>query len=188
MISPAIPSRNPLTILIPTLRAREASFRRLVDSFPTGVPVLHLSDDGQETTGRKRQRLLESATTPYVAFVDDDDELTVDYFPCIMDALAQAPDVVGFILHQFDGGKFAAESIHSVTSLNWRTEKRDGKITHFRTPNHLNPVRREMALSVGYIDKTIGEDSDYSRRLFEKYPNMREIFIDRPLYRYMRRC
>jgi hypothetical protein len=53
---------------------------------------------------------------------------------------------------------------------------------HYRTPNHLNPGAAEMARSIGYKPMMAGEDADYSFRLFETYPDMREAFIDKFLY------
>lgn len=152
--------------------------------------LLKLRDDGDETIGMKRQRLLQSADTPYVAFVDDDDLVSPDYVSRIVGAIREHdPDVIGFRLAQYDDGDLAAKTVHSVAAKTWHTEWTPGQLPlHYRTPNHLNPVRREMALSIGYDDtRNFGEDSDYSNRLFEKYPQMKEHFIDAELYLYYRR-
>lgn len=179
-----------LSILVPTLACRDEFFAKLqaclLPQLGDEVVLLKLRDDGKETIGAKRQRLLEGASTPYVAFVDDDDLVSPQYCSRIVEALKTKPDVVGFRLLQFDNGHFAAQSIHSVTSGRWYTDVETG--VHYRTPNHLNPIRRKLALSVGFRDDmNFGEDADYSIRLFEKHPKMREFFINDDLYFYYRR-
>jgi hypothetical protein len=54
-------------------------------------------------------------------------------------------------------------------------------------PNHLSPVKREIALAVGYLSMQSGEDADYSYRLRKMYPKLREKFVDKCLYHYLYR-
>ena len=183
-----------LTILVPTLACRDKFYARLeqclMPQLGTDVELLKLRDDGEQTIGAKRQRLLESAVTPFVAFVDDDDLVAPDYCQRIISGIREHdPDVIGFRLAQFDDGDLSARTIHSVTAKSWHSQWIPGQLPqHYRTPNHLNPVRREMALSIGYDDtRNWGEDSLYSEQLFERYPDMREHFIDAELYLYYRR-
>lgn len=178
-----------LSILVPTLACRHELLGRLIARLSPQVGddcvVNVLRDDGQETIGRKRQRLLESSVTPFVSFVDDDDLVSPDYCRKVIAAIRSGCDVVGFRLNQYDDGELSAHAIHTVAAKRWYTDVATG--IHYRTPNHLNPVRRKMALAVGYLDRNNGEDSDYSERLFAAFPNMREAFIDADLYLYFRR-
>lgn len=181
-----------LSILVPTLKCRTHLFdrlhQRLAPQMGGDVTLFRLLDDGEETIGAKRHRLLQSANTPYVAFVDDDDLVAEDYCPRIVSALSDTPDVIGFRLLQYDDGELSAKTVHSVSAKCWHSEFVDGELPrHFRTPNHLNPVRTEMAREIGYLDVNNGEDADYSKRLYERFPNMRETFIDADLYLYLRR-
>lgn len=177
-----------LAILVVTLKRRRQYFARLMNrlgpQLNPRVEVYALEDEGAEKIGEKRQRLLESAREPYVCFVDDDDLPSEDYCESILGALDENPDVVGFRLLYYEDGKLRGRSLHSVSAKQWRTERRNGMDMHYRTPNHLNPVRRKMALSIGFKPLQSGEDADYSDRLFKKYPDMREEFIDRVLYEY----
>jgi hypothetical protein len=60
-------------------------------------------------------------------------------------------------------GKPHAQFVHSIQCAGWYTGG-DGR--YYRTPNHLNPVRRELALETMFNPAmNIGEDADYSRRL-----------------------
>ena len=181
-----------LAILVVTLVRRRQFFarlmRRLEPQLSNRVAVYTLEDGGAEKIGEKRQRMIESVTEPYCCFIDDDDLVATSYCADILGALDTDPDVVGFRLRYFEDGILRGRSITSVTAKKWETIHRpDGMQFHLRTPNHLNPVRREMAQSVGYKPMMAGEDADYSFRLFKMYPNMREAFIDKFLYTYFYR-
>jgi hypothetical protein len=68
---------------------------------------------------------------------------------------------------------------HSIKHTEW---KQIGA-THVRPPNHLNPVRRELALQVGFLSATKGEDIDFSQRLRPLLK--KEVSAgDAPLYMY----
>jgi len=186
-----------LSILIPTLPDRRPLLGRLwerlrpqVDAAGGAVAVLPLPDDGKLTVGRKRQLLLQAAATPYVAFVDDDDLVSDDYCPCVLEGLRAGADVVGFRLNHYTDGVLTGHAIHSLRVSEWKYEHDPAAGLYFyeRTPNHLNPIRRELALSIGYKSLDTGEDADYSRRLFERHgATMREHFVDAPLYHYFYR-
>jgi len=187
-----------LAILIPTLPERRELLARLLRRLRPqrhGVQVVTLSDRGDLLIGEKRQRLLEDprVTAPYVAFVDDDDLVSPDYCPRVLAAIAGGADVVGFRLQCYFDGELEGEAIHSLSMGTWLHEpgKFDEARNHRtlslyrRTPNHLNPIRRELALSVGYRAMRTGEDADYSRRLFDRHgATMKEHFIDAYLYHY----
>jgi alkylated DNA repair dioxygenase AlkB len=179
-------------ILVPTLVWRRRYLARLMERLrpqaDERVAIYTLEDEGAETTGRKRQRLIETVEEKYVSFVDDDDLVSEDFCPAILEALEQDPDVVGFRVRYYEDGRPRGSSLHSVQAKTWHTERHtDGTAQHYRTPNHLNPVRREMALAAGFPSQDVGEDAAYSIKLFRKYPKMREVFIDREIYYYLYR-
>jgi len=181
-----------LTILVPTLYSREHYFSRLYSRLlpqtaSGDVVIMRLVDDGDETIGRKRHRLVESARTPYVCFIDDDDDVPDDYGAVMCDAIRRGADVVGFHLRQTMDGVLSCYAVHSVDAEKWKPHTADGIRVHRRTPNHLNPVRREMALAVGFRSWNFGEDADYAKRLRRAFPTMREVFIDRVMYEYLYR-
>ena len=150
-----------------------------------GVQALALEDEGELTIGEKRQSLLASATAEYVCFIDDDDLVSTDYVRRIYAALTATdpPDVVGFRLRYFEGAAMAGVAIHSYRAAEIPAHAPPGCHRQERIPNHLNPVRRELALRVGYKRLNFGEDADYSKRLSELKP--REVFIDGYLYDYI---
>lgn len=146
-----------------------------------------MTDAGELSIGVKRQLMLESATAEFLSFVDDDDMVPHDY--CERQAAIifgkNPPDVVGFRLGYVVDDVRSGEAVHSYRAAEIPTPNL-GKGTRFnRLPNHLNPVRRELAIKAGYRDMRTGEDGDYARRLAELKP--REFFLDAEMYEYLYR-
>ena len=160
---------------------------RLLDSFSDQrweyeIEVVVDLDDGQKTVGRKRNDLLVKAKGKFVSFVDDDDAITPAYLPRILDTIDNEPkiDCVGIRGTMNVDGKPHAEFVHSIQCAGWYT---GGDGTYYRTPNHLNPIRRDLALDTMFNPSlSIGEDIDYSTRLRPLL--VRERMIDEVVYIY----
>ena len=134
------------------------------------VELIVETDDGTMSTGAKRNLLLQRATGDYICFVDDDDMVSGDYIEKIMVAINEKsePDCCSLQgeIH-FSKGKLKGQTRifkHSILYNSWYTTKDN---VHHRCPNHLNVVKRELALQVKFPEKDIGEDKDYSMRLFD---------------------
>lgn len=183
-----------LSILIPTLYERidqlcelKASLfgQILSNKASDQVEVLELIDNREETTGAKRNKLLDMAKGDYIAFIDDDDQISNDYIALVLKAIETKPDVVGMRLTQYTDGKFYGDTIHSIVYKEWKNiEKEPGSnLWNFeRCPNHLNPVKRQLALKARFPDKVFGEDQDYSYKLRGLLKS--EVMIDAPIYFY----
>ena len=176
-----------LSILICHLNSRAALLERLqarlkpqLEKFPE-VEVLIEADDGQVKTGEKRNALLKKAGGDYVCFVDDDDLVPADYCEKIIKAIntgAQRPSCIGMEGTLIRPGQPNRKFIHSMKYSSWFERDK----VYYRCPNHLNPVRREIALKVGFPDKTIGEDHDYSKKLFPLLKT--EVYVNGSMYEY----
>ena len=74
---------------------------------------------------------------------------------------------------------------HSIVWWDDKATAEPGKAQYYRTPNHLNPVKRDLALRAGFVrDVDFGEDHDYARRLHKIIKT--ESPIDHPIYYYMK--
>lgn len=188
-----------LSILICHLEAREEKLLRLLNVLnpqvnPRQVEVLIETDNGEMPIGDKRNLLLEKSEGEYTCFIDDDDLVPEYYVKSILDAInyyyltvrdgsnviSGRPDVIGIKGHYIPGASQPQVFIHSIAYDNWFTA---GGI-HYRCPNHLNPVRRELALEAGFISVNHGEDMAYSLKLLPFLQT--EIFIDKVMYKYIK--
>lgn len=155
-----------LSILIATVIDRRHLFEPLYAEFQRQakdqpVEILYLEDNKEISVGKKRQRLLEMATGEYIAYFDSDDWPREYYVYAILNAIKNAaikPDCVGFSIRMTTNGQNEQTCIHSLKYKVW--EFKDGK--YLRGVTHFNPVRRELALQVGFPDLRFGEDKVYS--------------------------
>ena len=177
-----------LAILICHLPERAKSLSSLLDQLDRqmqpGVRICIRSEDrGVITTGQKRNLLLDDAgDAAYVVHVDDDDQLHPAYLSSILKAIDSRPDVVGYKVRRFVEGKQIGEAIHSIRYKRSQTVAFGDWIRYERVPNHLNPVRTDLAREVRFKDITYGEDHDYANRLRPLLKT--EKFIDQYLYDY----
>ena len=177
-----------LSILICSLSSRQESLKLLRAALSkqlsnvhgsTRVEVLVEIDDGAMNVGLKRNILLQRAVGEYVAYIDDDDMVSDDYISSILKAIESGPDCVG-IQGIISVGQNKNLFTHSIQYGAWYTGS-DG--VYYRTPNHLNPVRRVLALQIGFPSKSnYGEDLIYSRKLLPFLET--EVCVEHPIYFY----
>lgn len=178
-----------LSILIPTLYTREILLKGLInklqfqiDTFDLvgEVEILTIIDNRENTTGFKRNMLLESAKGKFIVFVDDDDDISENYLKLICDIIKenQNIDCIGINgIYSENGKQFPFE-----TSLKHHWEFKDGYF--LRTINHISIIKREHAIKVKFPDKTIREDYDWTMELKSLKVLKKEIVIKEPIYFY----
>jgi hypothetical protein len=183
-----------LSILIPTIPSRRQLFERLlaklrgqVASSSVGgeVEILALLDNHEHTVGAKRNRLVDQARGSFVAFVDDDDDVSDRYVPLICTALREHPDIdcVGIKGTVLFRGRRPRTFIHSLA---YRAYGRQGD-TLVRPPYHLNPMRRAIACRYRFEDVGYSEDVDWAMRICRDGALRREYFLDEVIYCYRSR-
>jgi hypothetical protein len=178
-----------VSILICSLPERWQMLRGLVDELYRQIEsaialrqVEVVIDDREGVTvGEKRDSLLKRARGHYIAFVDDDDAVAHDYVVRVISAVSgdlsvDCASLVGVVTTD---GANPKEFRHSIEYDGWFYK--DG--AHRRCPNHLNAVRRDLALQAGFVNQNVGEDVEYSSRL---RPLLKKEATtgDKPLYFY----
>jgi len=172
-----------LSILICTINGREKKLDRLLQILDKQKnrmeEILIEKDDKQMTTGAKRNILLQKAKGDYVAFIDDDDTVSEDYIPQILKAVRTNPDCVGIqgIINS-RATNTNKKFTHSIKYKSWFS---DG-VVYYRCPNHLNPIKRSIALSVGFPNITKQEDKAFSLAIRPLLKT--EVCINNILYYY----
>lgn len=178
---------NPFTlsILICTLPERAGYQRRLMlalNKQAIGHPVEILTDNSGKNIaiGTKRNALLKRARGEYVAFVDDDDEVAANYVQLVLQALRSKPDCAELRGEITTNGTNPKPFIHTITCKKWH--EKDG--IYWRMPNHLNAIRRNLALQAGFPEKSFGEDHDFSKRVQPLLKTQGDIAQTIYYYRY----
>lgn len=173
-----------LSVLIASIPSRKQELNSLLNAlfeqaFTLGEIVEILHDDSVAyNIGVKRNKLLKRATGDYIVFIDDDDEVSPEYISLILKAIETNPDCVGI------SGVITTNGCNMRT---WHISK-DYEYWHelynvfYRTPNHISPVRRELALQAGFPEISFAEDAAYSQRLLPLLKT--ETKIPGTLYHY----
>jgi len=179
-----------LSVLVCSLERRNALLNTLMSKLiPQAngvVEVITQLDNGQLSTGAKRNKLLDRAYGKYVCFIDDDDMVEDDYVMQILTAINKShPDVIGIRLKHFIDGNHHGDTEHSIKYDTWINDINQPIAKYYRCPNHLNPVLKDIAKQVRYPEVYLGEDRDYSLRL--KPLIKTEEMIEKPIYFYMER-
>ena len=181
-----------LSILIPTIETRrtqcELLMQFLISQYEnmglilgSDIEILVARDNKEISIGAKRQLLLEMAKGEYIVFIDDDDWVSDDYIRQIYRRLiVLKPDTIGFNI-ECSGTKGKTAQV-SNTYDDW-ADNVNG-FDYVRTPYQKSPIKREIALQIGYKDMRFAEDYDYSKRLKQSGLIKSEVLIHKTLYFY----
>ena len=137
------------------------------------------------TIGAKRNVLLGMATGKYVAFIDDDDSVPDYYVKKVVEAVQEDdPDVLGIhgtINIMFRHGiKVKRSFYHTIDNKTYYESPRG----YERPPNHLNPMKREIALRYQFPGRNMGEDTDWAMRICRDGVLKVQKWISDPMYFY----
>jgi len=174
-----------MSLLIPSLASRSRYLSELKAEIEKqrsrfeNIEILVNLDEGQKTVGQKRNELLKMSKGTYVAFIDDDDFVSSDYLAEFTQALESSPDCIGFKGFITTNGKN-----RKIFMMSKNFEYKEDENYYYRPINHLCPVKREIALKIGYPEINCGEDYQYCMRLKRSGLLKEEVFIDKELYHY----
>jgi hypothetical protein len=144
------------------------------------VELIFKEDNKEMSIGEKRQLLLEQAKGEYIVFFDSDDFPKDNYVTSIVKAIEQKPDCIGFKIAMLTNGKNPQTCCHSLKYKQWKNNT-DG-FDYVRSVTIFNPVKRDLALQVGFKSIRYGEDKDYSDRLTPICN--KEIYLNDFLFEY----
>lgn len=125
------------------------------------IEVIDLLDEKTHSIGWKRNRLLEQSVGEYIAFIDSDDRIGERYFKHAIEGILQKVDVCGLTGIITEDGKNPKKFVHSLKYDSW-FEKDN---IYYRNNNHLNVIKRSIAIQMKFPEINMGEDHDYSKQL-----------------------
>jgi len=178
-----------LSVLICSLAEREHLLDNLLKNLSKyikpenfRVEILTDVDNREKSIGQKRNDLVARAKGKYCCFIDDDDEVSPEYFMEIGNALKAFPDtdstsLVGVYY------KDAIEQKRFYHSMQYKFYAEDEE-GYYRPPNHLNPILTGFVKRIGFLKKNHGEDTDFAMSLSKANLIMKEVYITKPLYFY----
>jgi len=183
-------TRPMLSVLISTVPRRHlmahALFERLqhqAEGRP--VEILSLCDNKTRTIGAKRQALLDVSQGAWVSWVDDDDQVSIDYVSEIQRAIEDSQaDVITFPIRVTLDGEQDGHVLPAMAHMPKNGEPlAEYKPPYtFRPPHELCAWRAEIARKGRFPDTNIGEDFGWARQV---WPYVRtEHEIPRSLYWY----
>lgn len=158
-----------LAILIPTLTKRAKLLNRLTAELDKqrankNVILILNPDEGQKTTGQKRNELIHAAIenkADYFAFFDDDDMPGPNYIKLGIETMESGLDCGELWGHYYDKGKFIKPFHHYLGCTHaWEDEKK-----YHRFPNHLNFWRLDLVKDFSFQNKTFGEDMTWAEAI-----------------------
>ena len=188
-----------LSILICTITGRDDQFdyiyKRLCEQrtnlfMKNEIEILSLKDDCTMTVGEKRNKLVALAKGRHICFIDDDDDIPQYYLKEITKILKDRPGIycIGFL------GIKTTNGLNLVTFSHCPYSKdigfKDGK---FGNPiNHLNPVRRDIAIKHKFPHINNGEDQEWAKKINREFRTDRDMdrapenygFINTIMYHY----
>lgn len=175
-----------LSILIPALHNRKEKFDKLMVTLQAqkkeNVEFLVMADAGQMSIGQKRNMLLMQSHGEYVSFVDDDDMVPSDYVQRLLKALVSNPDCTSLTGRIVFSDGYSRPFVHSLRHSRWVDDHE--KKVYYRPPNHLNAIRRDLAVQVGFPQINLGEDRYFSTNILPLLK--KEAWVDGEIYEY--RC
>lgn len=173
-----------LSILIPTLPERGQTLISLMGELvrnKTDEVEILVDDRPRPTpTGTKRNSLISRALGQWIVFIDDDDRVAENYIPDILKALEQNPDCVTFRGWMTTNGQRKQNFFIRLGSA-YETKNE----VHYRFPNHITPIRKDIASQVRFPDTTFGEDYAWSLQIRDRGLLKSEVYIDKDLYFYL---
>jgi len=179
-----------LSILILSVPSRfakmEALYNKLLAQVGTqDVEIMVSVDNKKRSIGDKRNDMVVAARGEYLAFIDDDDDVTDDYVAEILKATESHADVIVFNESAtLDGGnQFTV--CPGIEHMNEPARRVGGQwIDIKRRPWHWCAWKSSIAKSERVPDKNYGEDSLWVERLFPKLGSQHRIDKVLRYYRY----
>jgi glycosyltransferase involved in cell wall biosynthesis len=182
-----------ISILIPTMKARERLFRQVLaevegqirETPEIRVEVIWESDNGELTLGQKRNVLMDRCRGKYHCFIDDDDVIARDFLKTFVPMIHADVDYdcASFVGAHYVKGKFNKLFHHSLEYPEWG-ERADRFV---RSVSPMNMIRTEIVRQVRYKDIRNTEDHEFSKRLMASGLLKTEFKINpnHPIYHYI---
>ena len=187
-----------LSILIPTVPEDEVYFiplmrelrRQIFPKFEHQIEIIIETDNGENTTGAKRNELLKKADGDYVAFVDSDDMVAPNYIQHLMDGIVKGVDCCSLLGVYTEDGDNPRLFEHSLRYNEYRTNETAVPmvgVTYERFPNHISCLKASIAKQFKFPNQYISEDTEWATQIHKSGMLRVEHYIPEVIYHYTKR-
>ena len=177
-----------LELLICSIEKRDYFLNRLINILkPEMRSSTHYQvyiDNGTMSIGRKRNLLLQQSPADYVAFIDDDDRVSDNYIPLLMEGIEKGVDCCSLRGIITDDGNNPQVFEHSIKYNSYKTNPEGYEVRYERFPNHLNCIKASIAKQFIFPEKNHGEDTDWAMQLYKSGLIKTEHYIPEVIYFY----
>jgi len=178
-----------LSILTPSVPERiDSHLKKLMDKLKKQIGdkrVEHLVflDNRKRSIGYKREALVEIAKGKYMAFVDDDDDVSDDYIDSLLEAIKSNADVI-----TFKQKCLVNDNLPSVINFSLKNKVNQEYFPNViiqRMPFHVCAWKSDIAKKYKFTDKNYSEDWFWSQQLIKEAKT--EYHIDKIIHTYIYR-
>ena len=174
ILTPTIPERASQVAKLQTRIAAQSSELKSLGQ----VEHLILSDNRQRSIGAKRQALVDIARGQYIAFIDDDDDISDNYVTELLAAAVSGADVITFLQ--------AATYNGLESTVHFQLGQGDGAfipggITQ-RDAWHVCAWRRDTVAGCQFLETNYGEDRAWALQARKRAKT--SIHIEKVLHYY----
>lgn len=158
-----------------------------IEEAEANVEVLGLFDNQKRTVGQKRNDLLGISQGEYVAFLDDDDDISNDYVQQINDAIVYNPSHPDVVIFNIENPVRKGHKIIGKYDIRIRKETsypqavKTGSYKSY--PRHTHVWKRRLAIEHKFPKKNFGEDTVWARNISAEAKTQHKI--DKVLYYYL---
>ena len=151
------------------------------------VEIISLLDNQVRSIGEKRDALIQLAQGKYLAFVDDDDDVSGDYVESITDCLDKNPNVDVVVFNQQatinDGNPFIVRYGLEYTQNQQACHDLSGRwLDITRPPWHICAWKSSIAKSHRFPNSSYGEDWEWVQALIREAKT--QARVDKALHYY----
>lgn len=166
-----------LSVLVPSIPSRFDKFQRIFAKLQNqadgrDVEILGLFDNKKRSIGLKRDALVQASVGRYVAFVDDDDNISPDYILRILQAMQTDPDVITFKQNCIVDGEQCLVDFDLNHAENEEFTP-GGSIK--RLPFHVCAFRGDIARKYHFPDSMYGEDWEWCVQVLQDVKTQHKI-------------
>jgi len=187
-----VESKPKISLLICHLKKRADTLANLMEIldiqkavFPIGAIEILVDAHPTDSVGTKRNRLLSKASGDYVAFIDDDDRISLYYLPYLYEGILKGVDCCSLTGEITEDGVNPLIFQHSIKYKEYKTNKHlINPVRYERYPNHLNCIKASIAKQFKFPEINVSEDTAWATKIFNSGLIKTEHWIEDVIYYY----